>query len=64
MAASGTTSDTRQLAQVEPAWRASERARCGVTEPTTESRIKVTGLAVMGANLARNIARYYSGTCN
>jgi len=44
---------------VEPAWRASERARCGVTEPTTESRIKVTGLAVMGANLARNIARYY-----
>jgi 6-phosphogluconate dehydrogenase len=28
-----------------------------VTESTTESRIGVTGLAGMGANLARNIAR-------
>ena len=28
-----------------------------MTEPTGKSRIGVTGLAVMGANLARNIAR-------
>ena len=28
-----------------------------MSEPTEKSRIGVTGLAVMGANLARNIAR-------
>ena len=29
-----------------------------MSEPTGQSRIGVTGLAVMGANLARNIARH------
>jgi hypothetical protein len=58
-AASGTRADqgsSTSGAGTAREWEGEEGER-GVTEPSEKSRIGLTGLAVMGANLARNIAR-------